>query len=83
MDLDTLSLGIGFLFGSVLTGIQVYNGSKVKKIYMEHSKEGITAEVINGLGLRNRYSNAYKIRPEEYDGRFRIDVLSKGVKSQR
>jgi len=78
MSLDTLSLGIGFAWGSIITGIGIYRACKPKKIYIEHSREGITAEILDGFGIRKRkYTNFYKIRPEEYDGRERTDVLRK------
>ena len=73
MSLEILT---GYIFGSIVTGIIIYRGCIPKKIYIEHSKEGMTVQIMDGFGVRKqKYANAYKIKPEEYDGRERTDVL--------
>jgi len=79
MSLDTLSFVAGALVGGVAFGYGIYQACKPKKIYLEHSRNGIIAEVMTGLGSR-RYTTTYQIRPEEYDGRKRTDVLSKEIR---
>lgn len=78
MSLDTISFVSGALIGGAVFGYSIYRACKPKKIYLEHSKNGIVAEVTNEFGIR-RYTTSYQIRPEEYDGRQRTDVLSKEI----
>ena len=78
-DLETISFLTGFVVGGLTTGISIYRGRKPQKIYIEHSKEGIVVQILNQFGSR-RYTTRYKIRPEDYDGRKRTDVLSKELR---